>query len=156
MPLTESMMALASLAGRTVIAAAVTDGWVAVKHKIAGLLGRDDADRAKLMEQRLDLTRQQLVDVTGAELARARTVLESQWVTRLADLLEEHPDAAIGLQALVTEVQAALPSTMMAVDHSVAANRDVNVTAASGGIAAAVIDGHVEPPSPTGPGPRSR
>ena len=40
-----------------------------------------------------------------------------------------------------------------AADHSVAAGRDVNITASGGGTAAGVIHGNVAPPGPTPPGP---
>ena len=58
------------------------------------------------------------------------------------------------LRALVQEIQAALPAGMVsAADHAVAAGRDVNISAASGGVAAGVIHGNVTPPDPTRPGP---
>ena len=40
-----------------------------------------------------------------------------------------------------------------AAGHSVAAGRDVNITASGGGTAAGVIHGNVTPGNPTGPGP---
>ena len=55
------------------------------------------------------------------------------------------------LRALVQEIQAQLPAgTVSAADHSVAAGRDVNITASGGGVAAGVIHGNVAPPDPTG------
>ena len=53
--------------------------------------------------------------------------------------------------------QAQLPAGMVsAADHSVAAGRDVNITASGGGTAAGVIHGNVAPPDPTPPGPANR
>ena len=73
---------------------------------------------------------------------------------RLADLLEEDPDAEADLRALVQQIQAALPAGMVsAADHAVAAGRDVNISASGGGVAAGVIHGNVAPPDPTRPGP---
>ena len=43
--LAEGLMALAQLAGQTVVAAAVTDAWEAARHKFARLLGRGDPGR---------------------------------------------------------------------------------------------------------------
>ena len=40
--LAEALMALASLAGNTVVAAATTDVWEAARRKFARLLGRGD------------------------------------------------------------------------------------------------------------------
>ena len=45
MPLADSLMALASLAGNTVVAAAATDAWENARHGLARLLGRGDPDR---------------------------------------------------------------------------------------------------------------
>ena len=41
----DSLMELASLAGRTVVAAAATDAWEAARRGFARLLGRGDPDR---------------------------------------------------------------------------------------------------------------
>jgi hypothetical protein len=52
------------------------------------------------------------------------------------------------------EVAAQLPAgAVSAADHSVAAGRDMSITASGGGTAAGVIHGNVAPPNPTGPGP---
>jgi hypothetical protein len=99
--LAEDMMALASLAGNTVVAAAATDVWEAAKRGLARLLGRGDPDRTKVAERRLAETHEQLIGVAGADLESARTGLQAQWVTRLADLLEEDPGVEADLRALV-------------------------------------------------------
>ena len=149
--LVEGLMALAALAGRTVVAAAATDAWEAAKRGFVRLLGHGDPKKERLAEQRLEETRQQL---TGTDSEQARTVQVAQWTTRLADLLEEDPDAEADLRTLVQEIQAALPvGVVSAADHAVAAGRDVNISGSSGGIAAGVIHGNVAPPNPTRPGP---
>jgi hypothetical protein len=152
--LAETLMALAALAGNTVVAAATTDAWEAARRGFAQLLGRGDPDRTKLAERRLDQTRQQLEGVGGEELEKAQADLEKAWQVRLADLLEENPGAEADLRALVQEIQAALPAGVVsAADHAVAAGRDMNVSASEGGVAAGVIHGNVAPPGPTRPGP---
>jgi hypothetical protein len=152
--LAETLMALAALAGNTVVAAATTDAWEAARRGFARLLGRGDPDRTQVAEQRLAETREQLTGAEGQDLEQARAVLAERWAVRLADLLEEDPDAEADLRALVQEIQAALPAGMVsAADHAVAAGRDVNIKASSGGVAAAVIHGNVAPPGPTDPGP---
>ena len=154
--LAETLMALAALAGNTVVAAATTDAWEAARRGFARLLGRGDLDRTQMAEQRLAETREQLTDVEGTDLEQARAVLAERWAGRLADLLEEYPDAEADLRVLVQEVQAALPAGMVsAADHAVAAGRDVTISATSGGVAAGVIHGNVTPPDPPGPGPAS-
>jgi hypothetical protein len=152
--LADTLMALAALAGNTVVAAATTDAWEAARRKFARLLGRGDPKREQLAAQRLEETRQQLTGVAGADPEQARAALAERWAVRLADLLEENPGVEADLRTLVQEIQAALPAGMVsAADHAVAAGRDVNIEASGGGIAAAVIHGNVAPPGPTDPGP---
>jgi len=152
--LPETLMALAALAGNTVVAAAATDAWEAARRGFARLLGHGDPDRAKMAERRLAETREQLASAQGKDLEQARDALAQRWAGRLADLLEEYPDAEAELRELVQQVQAALPGGMVsAADHAVAAGRDVNISATSGGVAAGVIHGNVAPPDPTRLGP---
>jgi hypothetical protein len=156
MPLADSLMALASVAGNTLVAAAVTDVWENARHGVARLLGRGDPERTKAAERRLDETCGQLTAVDRPDMEQAQAVLAAQWATRLADLLEEDPDAEADLRALVEQVQAELPAGMVsAADHSVAAGRDVRITASGSGVAAGVIHGSGAPPGPPGPGPVS-
>src|SRR5260370_24756539 len=105
----EALLALGSLAGNTVVAAATTDAWEAARRGFARLLGRGDPDRTKLAERRLAGTHEQLTAVTGADLESARAALEAQWATRIADLLEEDPGGEAELRALVEEIRATLP-----------------------------------------------
>jgi len=150
MPLVVALMALATLAGNTVVTAAVTDAWEAARKGFARLLGRGDPDKTKAVERRLEVTREQLSKATGADLERTQAALKAQWVTRLADLLEDDPSVEADLRTLVQQIQAQLPAEMVsAADHAVAAGRDVNITASGGGIAAGVIHGNVAPPNPT-------
>lgn len=145
---------LVSLAGQTVVTAAVTDAWEAARQGFARLLGRGDPDKTKLAEQRLAATYAQLTGTEGADLERARAALEAQWVTRLADLLEEDPGIEADLRTLVEEIQARLSASVVsAADHAIAAGRDVNIKASGGGVAAGVIHGNVGPPNPIGQGP---
>jgi len=152
--LAESLAALAALAGQTVVAAASTDAWEACKNRFARLLGHGDPKREQLAEQRLEETRRQLAG-SGSEQARAAQ--EAQWATRLADLLEEHPDAEADLRALVREAQGLmLGGVASATGHALAAGRDVKISASGGGVAAGVIHGNVAPPDPTRPGQEDR
>jgi len=138
----EALIAMAALAGNTVVAAATTDAWEAARRGFARLLGRGDPDRTKMAEQRLDQTRQQLEGADGEELEKAQADLAKAWQVRLADL-----------RALVQEIQAALPAGVVsAADHSAAAGRDMNIDASGGGFAAAVFHGNVALPGPTDPG----
>jgi hypothetical protein len=152
--LAETLISLSQLAGLTVVAAAVTDAWETARRGTARLLGRGDSRKEQLAEQRLEETRDQLAVLKGSELEQASATLAAQWTTRLADLLEENPEVEAELRALVEEVRAALPEgTVSAIDHSVAAGRDMKISADHGSFAAGVVHGDVRPPGPTGPGP---
>ncbi len=151
--LAEGFVSLASLAGRTVAAAAVTDAWEMAKQGFARLLGCGDSERTGVAERRLEQTREELAGIPAAELERAHSQLEAAWQTRLLDLLEEHPETAADLQALVEQVQAQLPAgAVSAAGHGVAVGRDVNITASGGGVAAGTVHGNVTPGNPTSPG----
>jgi hypothetical protein len=152
--LAEGLLALAALAGNTVVAAATTDAWEAALRGFARLLGHGDPDRTMVAERRLAETREQLIGTEGQDLEQVHATLAERWAGRLADLLEEDPDAEADLRALVQEIQAALPAGVVsAADHAVAAGRDVNIRADRGGVAAGVIHGNVAPPNPPGQGP---
>jgi hypothetical protein len=152
--LAEALVALAALAGNTVVAAATTDAWEAARHKFARLLGRGDPKQEQLAQGRLEETHKLLTGPEGADVEQIRAAQAQRWAGRLADLLEEDPGIEADLRAVVQEVQALLPAGMVsAADHAVAAARDVNIRADRGGIAAGVIHGNVTPPGPTHPGP---
>ncbi len=152
----EVLMALAQWAGQTVAAAAVTDVWEAARRKVARLLGRGDPKKTDVAERWLDETHQQLAAVQGADLEPVRDAAARRWEGRFADLLDEDPAVEAELRTLVEEIAAQLPAgRVSAADHSVAAGRDVNITASGGGTAAGVIHGNVAPPNPTPPGPAS-
>jgi hypothetical protein len=152
--LAEGLIALAQFAGQTVAAAAVTDVWEAARHKVARLLGRGDPRKTEVAERWLDETRQQLTAAEGADLDPVRAAAVRRWEGRFADLLDEDSAVEADLRALVEEIQAQLPAEVAsAAGHSVAAGRDVNITASGGGTAAGVIHGNVAPPGPTPPGP---
>jgi hypothetical protein len=153
----EALIALAALAGNTVVAAATTDAWETARHKFARLLGRGDPKKEQLAEKRLDETRQQLEGVTGQELQKTQADLEKAWQVRMADLLEEDPGIEADLCALVEEVRTQLSAGLVsAADHAVVAGGDVNISASEGGVATGVIHGDVAPPGPTRLGPAGR
>lgn len=153
--LAETLIALAALAGNTVVAAAATDAWEAARRGFAQLLGRGDLKQEQLTGQRLAETREQLMGAEGKALEWVHIELAERWAGRLADLLEECPDVEGDLRALVQQIQAQLPAGIVsAADHAVVAGRDVTISATSGGVAAGVIHGNVMP-GPTPPGPAS-
>jgi hypothetical protein len=150
----EVLMALAQFAGQTVAAAAITDVWESVRGQFANLLGRGDARRTKVAEGWLAQTREQLAAAGPGGLEQAREAAAERWAGRFADLLDEDPAVDVELRALVGEVIARLPAGAVSADgYSVAAGRDVRISASGGSVAAGVIHGNVTPPDPTRPGP---
>lgn len=142
--------ALAALAGNALVTAAVTDTWEDVRHKIARIFGRGKPDSQ--IERKFDATRAAVEAAGSADDAeRARASQVASWTARLTVLLEDHPDAAGELAALVQEINVSGP---VASGHAVAAGRDVNITATGGGLGAGVIHGDVSM-GPTRPGPVS-
>ncbi len=149
-------MALAQFAGQTVAAAAITDMWESVRGRFARLLGRGDARKTQVADGWLAQTREQLdAAAPGAEVEQAKQAQAERWAGRFADLLDEEPGVADKLRTLVEEVAAQLPAgAVSAADHSLAAGRDLHITASGGGLAAGVVHGNVTPPgNPTPPGP---
>jgi hypothetical protein len=121
--LAESLVALTVRAGRMVVDVAATDEWETAQCALAKLLGRGDANQVRLTEQRLADTREQLIGAAGTNDGPIRMALAARWAGRLADLLEEYPDAGGELQALLDEI-GAVPGAEMASasNHAVFAN----------------------------------
>jgi hypothetical protein len=129
--LEKSLLALVTLAGRTVVDAAVSDEWETAQHRFARLLGRGDAKQTRLAEQRLEETREKLIGAAGTDVGLIRKALGVGWAGRLMDFLEENPDTEADLQTLVQEIQAVLPAeTVSASNHAVSANGAVSKDAA--------------------------
>ena len=94
---------------------------------------------------------------------QAKQASAERWASRFSDLLDADPSLADKLRALTDDVAARLPpGAIRPTGHSIAAARDVNVTASGGGVAAGVIHSNVappnaanapDPPNPTRPGP---
>ena len=155
--LAETLMALAALAGNTVVTAATTDAWEAARLGFARLLGRGDSNQIAVVERRLAETREQLTAVTGRDLEQVRVALAERWTARIADLLEEQPDVEADLRTLVHDIRVQLPAGVVSTaDHAIAAGGNVNIIASGTGVAAGVIHGNVAPPNPTPPGPANR
>lgn len=139
------MVELVVMAANALVQAIVSDGWEGVRHKIARLFGRGQPDPR--IEQRIDAARTQLAEAAPGELGQLQEDLARDWAVRFKDLLADYPDAEAELAQLAEEIRAGLPVT--AAGYSLAAGRDVKITAEGGSVAAGVIHGNVAPPSPT-------
>jgi hypothetical protein len=101
-----ALAALAAVGGTAVVNAMVTDGWEGVRKRFARLLGRGDQKETEAAEARLEKSHEALRGLSGADLEKAQAEQAVLWRTRLADLLENQPDAEAELRSLVAEVQA--------------------------------------------------
>ena len=148
----EGLVSLAQFAGQAVAAAAISDVWESVRGRFARLLGRGEARRTEVAEGWLAQTREQLAAAGPGTAEQVRAAAAERWASRFSDLLDEDPSIEAQLRILVEEVAARLPAgEVSATSHSVAAGRDVRITASSGSVAAGVIHGNVAPPDPTSP-----
>jgi hypothetical protein len=130
-------MSLARFAGQTVAAAAVTDAWEAARYRLARLVGRGDARRADMVGRWLSQTRDQLT-AADSDAEPAWQVQAERWAVRFSDLMKEDPGIEAELRAVVTEIATGLPAWA---GQSLAAGRDVAITASGRGIAAGLIHG---------------
>lgn len=96
--------ALAALAANTVVAAAVTDAFEGLRAAIGRAFGRGKPDPG--IQRRLDTTRRRLAAAAPGDLDGARAAQAREWETRFADLLADHPEAALELRALLAEIPA--------------------------------------------------
>ncbi|MFF0768528.1 hypothetical protein ACFYUK_06480 [Nonomuraea wenchangensis] len=99
--LSEALAALAAAGGTALVEAMTSDAWTSAKQGFARLLGRGKPERQEVAVQRLERSRQELADRSGAELERARVEQEAAWRSRLSDLLEDDPAAEAELRMLV-------------------------------------------------------
>lgn len=151
-PMTLSVLAQA--ASSALVASAVTEAWGDVRHKLARWFGRGKPDPGAL--RALDQTHDELAAVAPDHLSELQEELARDWVVRFKDLARNQPGAASELDALVREIQGLLPARpVTAGDHSVAAGRDVTISADGGSTAIGVLHGNIAPPGPTKPGPAS-
>ncbi|GIJ66616.1 hypothetical protein Voc01_015330 [Virgisporangium ochraceum] len=140
----EWLATLAATGAAALVGAAATDAWQSARAGFARLFGRGETGRQELAERRLDVVEAEIVEAAPDERDAVRQRHSAVWQTRLADLVEEHPELADELRALVADVTGQLPAgqrqwvqTNVARDHG-------TVFAVQGG------DLHVtdRPPSP--------
>ena len=96
--------------GTALIGAAATDAWQTARDGVGKLFARGGQRRAELV--RVNLNRDvAVIEAAGpAERDEVRARLLPGWQVRLADLLEEFPEAREELAAWVEQVRAQLPA----------------------------------------------
>ncbi|WP_405555255.1 hypothetical protein OIE52_35110 [Streptomyces canus] len=106
----EWIVSLASSGALTLVNAAATDAWQSARSGFLRLLGHGAAERERVTANRLDESAAQLGRAAEDRQDQVREELLHAWRTRLVDLLEERPDAAEEMQALIEQIQAMLPT----------------------------------------------
>jgi hypothetical protein len=131
--LAEALAGLASVGGTALVTAMVTDGWEGLRARVARVLGRGEAREIEASAARLEQSRLALAGLSGDALERARTEQAIVWQTRLADLLEQHPDAEGELRVLLAEVQTQVTGPVGQVEqHAVASGQAQQAVLGSG------------------------
>jgi len=143
--LAEAMAALAAAGGNALVSAMVTDGWEGVRERFARLLGRGDPKAAGDAAGRLEDSRAVLAGRSGADLERARSEQEIAWRTRLADLLESHPEAEDELRTVVADVQAQVIGSAVHVEQHVAGFDQAQQAVLGQGVQTNTFGGQGEP-----------
>lgn len=123
---------LALSGASTLVSAAATDTWKTARAGFLKLFAHGDPQRERIAANRLDEAAAQ-VESTGAEHRdEVREALVQVWRVRLGDLLEEQPDAAEQVRALIEQVYAALPAARQ--HWAQAIGTGAVITANSGGV----------------------
>ncbi|MGN9910160.1 hypothetical protein ACTMTJ_21660 [Phytohabitans sp. LJ34] len=130
------LTALASTAATTVVAAMATTAWEAARAGVARLLGRGSPPKTEAVEAQLD-DEADLVSGAGAgEVAQVRAELVPVWRRKIERLLADDANAAVELNALVDEIQRALPAEQRQWADTVVQN---NIAVGPGSMAAGII-----------------
>lgn len=98
---------LATAAGTAIASAMATDTWRAARAGLARIFRRRDAAERAAIEAQLDRNNTQVERAGDATEMRRR--MSESWRLELQTMLEESPELAQELQALILSVEAALP-----------------------------------------------
>ncbi|MFF3332487.1 hypothetical protein ACFYWX_23480 [Streptomyces sp. NPDC002888] len=108
--MTEALSGLAAAGGTAMVGAMATDAWHSARGRFARLLGRGEPALERVEAERLDRAATDIEQATEENRDTARRSLQRRWTGQLELLLEEHPDTADELRALVEELAARQPS----------------------------------------------
>jgi hypothetical protein len=105
----ESIAALATAAGTTLVTAMATDAWQAARTGIARLFSRTGTASQAAVEEQLDRHQEMVVRAEDPDQVRQRLV--AGWQAEIELMLQREPDVAPSLASLLEEVQRILPPT---------------------------------------------
>ena len=154
----EWIAAAAAAGGTALIGAAATDAWQTARSGVVKLFARGGKRRAELVRDRLDRDVAVIEAAGPVERDEVRAQLLPAWQLRLADLLEEFPDAREELGAWAEQVRALMPAAQASWVQNVTANAPG--ATAQGAMFGNVINYYGDVPRPDDPtarrGPDSR
>ncbi len=117
--LVEALAGLAAAGGNALVSAMVTDGWEVCRNRFARLLGRGDPKATSDALAKLESSYAVLAGHSGADLERAQAEQVIVWRTRLADLLECHPETEDELRTAIAAAQASVIASADRVEQRV-------------------------------------
>jgi hypothetical protein len=129
----EWIVVLAAAGGSALISAAATDAWGAAREGVLAVFGRAGDRRREMAAARLDADAAAIESAADGEREAVRAELLLAWQTRLADLLEEFPEAREELQAWATRINDQLPPGQQAWEQNNTARECGTVFAVQGG-----------------------
>lgn len=122
------LVAVAAAAAQALVQAMTSDSWAWVRDRVAGLFGRAEEGQTARAAESLEQARADLASAGDASVA-------GRWQGRLELLLEQHPDLAVELKTLVTQILAQREAPTVAFDvragrdaYSAAGDQTINQT----------------------------
>jgi hypothetical protein len=121
----EWVLTLAAAGGSALVGAAANEAWHGARSGVVALFGRAGRRRQELAAGWADDTAAEVERAPEQDRDRVRERLVPVWATRLADLIEEHPEISEDLRAWAEQVRSGLPGpqqtwvhTYIARDHA--------------------------------------
>ena len=103
------ILQLAASGGAALAGAAAADAWKYARDGFTRLAGRGDPELERQLSRKLDATAAQVEQAPEQDRPRVREIEQAAWRTRIADLIDEHPEHATDLADLVRGIQERLP-----------------------------------------------
>lgn len=142
----EWLLGLAAAGATTLVGAAATDAWMATRDGFVRIFGRGDRGQQELVGQRLDRTAGEIALVDGVDREAVLQTQRTAWQTRLADLLQENPERADDLRALIEQIRSQLPAAQAQWVQHISASAPG--ATAQGAMFGNVVNHHYAPPQP--------
>jgi len=143
----QAVIDLATAAGQTIVNAMTSDGWSAVRDRVAGWFGRGDDRRTGDAVELLDDTR---TEIDAGRMTQPAAT--ARWQGRLETLLYDRAELRSELAALIEDLRQAAPNSPIQVGpHGIVAHGDHNINQTGSGHATVI--GQVNQGRPFGGSP---